>query len=123
MAVHRYPATKDQDPEKPHPGFGSRSAEVRALFDIIGSRRFLVSESGFHTAPWRHWWFWRRQLTPYDQWNYLREDMEFWRIKGADAWVCYQERDEPGSKGQKFGLTEPDGTWKTPGGYSWGVAW
>ena len=52
VSIHWYPHRLD--PRRAHPGFRTRLDEVRALEQVIGARRWAVTETGSHAARERH---------------------------------------------------------------------
>lgn len=114
VSIHRYPHDADQNFWTAHHGFRTRLSETDRLHDILGPRPFLVSEVGYHTQYRRKWFFWRTRLSNVDQAHRLQLELDFWESRGAAACCVYQERDAPASNGEKYGLVEASGAWKSP---------
>lgn len=110
VSVHRYPAgDKASDP---HEGFKSRMIELLILKDIIGNRKFGISEVGYHTGPRRRSKWLPASLFP-KRWTDLEvaENMafeaEFWS-RWADFVIGYQVNDG----GLNYGFRDLNGNWK-----------
>ena len=113
---HRYPDA-DQDPNTPKKGYRNRSDELRGWMDAIGGRKFAITETGFHTAPYSTgWWLWKKrgQRTDADVARFLLREYGIWKAAGADYVVTYQINDGPGSGWlDRYGIRTVDGRWKT----------
>jgi hypothetical protein len=120
VAIHRYTPGKHQNPNDSHKGFKTRADEVKRLRSIIGSRPFLVTEVGYHTAPYTTgWWLWKQKhrLTVEQQRDRLLQELHFWKDHGAEGVVIFQEQDGTGM--DQYGLRWGNiGPWKTPQNYA-----
>jgi hypothetical protein len=121
ISVHRYPHDSwlppMTGPTVPHEGFDSREAEVDALRGIIGTRRWRVSEFGYHNAPRNgrlfHWPAWTHQESA----EYIAWEWAFWEAQGAEAADLFQINDGPEGSANtaenRFGVRyEQDGVWR-----------
>lgn len=124
VSVHRYSPDKLQSATKPHTGFASRADELRLLKYLLQGRAFMVSEFGYYTRTvTTGWWIFKRThtISPQEQRDKLMEDLNLYRVHGAEAAVIYQEQDGAGT--DQYGLryaANPAGTvnyWKTDQNY------
>jgi hypothetical protein len=97
VAVHLY--TNDGTRwDNPHDGFRSLGHQVQALRAIIGQRRLICSEFGYHTAKRKPKEWYRRLFWPrvYDKWTdeqaaaNIRNMYAFLEAQGFEIGVLYQ---------------------------------
>ena len=115
VTVHRYPVGHGWS--NPHPGFATREAEIDQLRRIIGTRRWGLSEFGYHTAAqlkykWLPRWF------PGNTWAWtdaqvadsVAREWQFWQEQGAAFAVLYQINDGPDARKaeHRFGIRRYD---------------
>lgn len=116
ISVHWYPHARGYTHTGMHPGFVSREAETAHLRDVIGDRRFGVSEIGYHTARHcRGWWFWRRcaWLDDVDVYHFARWERTFWEREGAAFLAWFQLNDGPQESAEhRYGIRRSTGEWK-----------
>lgn len=107
VSIHRYPWRFS--PKTPQPGFRNRMNEFFKFRNIIGDRKFGVSEFGYHSA---RQWFWK--IIPW-RWDdrevaeNINYEWSFWKNVGADFAVLYQLNDGPNSKTiNRYGIRKND---------------
>lgn len=115
VSVHRYP--NGENPTVPHGGFSSRTAEVEWLKEIIGPRRWGVSEFGYTTGNRANWWQKlfgiKRQWTDLQVHAFTVWEFDFWKRTGAAGAVLYQLNDGPTTEPiNRMGIRRTDGSWK-----------
>jgi hypothetical protein len=110
VSIHWYP--HGAAPRQQHPGFTSRIEELLCFHNIIGPRRWAITETGWPTTEE---WTARRPLAWTDEQNALTAENEisWYQAQGADLWVLYQVNDGPGdTAGDHYGIRRTDGTLK-----------
>lgn len=117
VSMHRYPTGNAFD--APHDGFASREAETAKLLSIIGNRRWMISEFGYHTAPrprktgritWPIWFFpWR--WSEEEKADLVKQEIRWWRQQGA--WACnlynINSGPDPDHTEDNFGIRDVNG--------------
>lgn len=115
VTLHRYPKN-GEGPYAPQEGFKNRTLETHAIQRLVGSRRWGISECGYHTGPQvKGWWFWKRRWhwTDAQVAVFARQELAWWRAAGAAFAVWYQINDGVGTDPlDRFGIRRADGTWK-----------
>lgn len=116
-AIHTY--RQETPPGWAKPGFGSRAAEYEAVREIIGpSRRLILSEIGWHLAPFtvKKGWFGSEQKTYTETQvaDYLLEECRIASENGVESLTVFQITDgpDPNNYEHRFGLRRMDGTWR-----------
>lgn len=122
VSVHWY--AHGDSRRNPHPGFSNRDHEVVELLEIVGKRRWIVSEFGFHQASRKVSWLDRALGVRGTAWTddqvaeMVAEEWAFWEEKGAIGAVLYQLNDGPSAGSPKpqtldtYGIRRLDGAWK-----------
>ena len=114
-AIVGYHSYRDGDPQEPHEGFPSRSAEFLELRRIAQGRRIANTEIGWSDGSpkrtvWPCSWF-ARGLSEGQVAQYLRKELEINRSFEAEFIVIFQLQDGTG-RDEHFGIRRRDGTWK-----------
>lgn len=98
ISIHPYRTT---DPPDVFRGYRDEGEMFRALKDIIGPRRFHVTECGwhdweqtYHVGPWGSIEK-RSQFTPEQVAAFTKDDLERWERLGALSYTIYQIQDGP----------------------------
>jgi hypothetical protein len=118
ITTHWYPHGRSQ--ATPHPGFSNRFDELQSLWRIVKTRRWAVSEFGFHTAlqrkrAWLPWWFPKNtyRWSDSDVARMAKREFDFLKMHGAEFACLYQITDGPtDTKEDRFGIMRLDGTFK-----------
>jgi hypothetical protein len=118
VATHRYSDGGTKSATTPRRPYATRSAEFAALKAAIGSRRWAVTEFGYHTARqsryggWLGKWLGFR-LTDQQVVENVRLDLLYYKAAGADFAVAYQWLDGPNDEPlHRYGARRLDGTYK-----------
>ena len=99
-SVHWYPDGPAQPQDRGHNG-RTRSGDVSKFLGLIGARKWLVTECGYHNAPVTVKTGWGKssttwQLNELDVLNRLRQEDRFWSVQATcQGWVVYQLLDAP----------------------------
>ena len=119
ITVHRYPWGNYWS--TPAKGFGTREDEADELMDIIGGRRFGLSEFGFteeQQCSWKWQWRWPFYKKTCHQWSstdvlqLIRQEYAWWDNEGADFAVAYQLNNGPIGSDEQYGIRDFQGLWK-----------
>lgn len=111
IGIHRYPVGLDEN--ESHIG-ANRWAENTALKNIIGGKKFWVTETGRSRWHERRTLLWKRtERVPEETVaRHLRTELEFWKKARAEALTIYQHRDGPSRTFMDgFGLADVNGNW------------
>lgn len=116
ISIHRYP--NGNSPLTPHDGFESRYDEIATLKTLIGDRRWICSEYGYHTANRATKW-WQKLLGIERRWTdaqvkeFVAWEWDFWEKAGAVMAVLYQLNDGPSEATLDcYGIRYLEGGWK-----------
>jgi len=118
IGVHRY-SPGGRSWQSAH--FSSRDEEWRRLKQVLGLRRYALTEGGYDTAvhpvPWFRSWFglfgsdWQR--TDQEAGLDIALEWTYWQSHGAEYYCLFQFRDGL-TAGEHFGLLRADGSVKQP---------
>jgi hypothetical protein len=117
-AIHTY--RQETAPWQAKPGFKSRAEEYAEVRRIIGPRRrLIVSEIGWHTAPYKTGGFlgWGRKTAKLSDADVARYAVEECRIAAANGvesltWFQLNDGPDPAQYEHRFGIRDSEGRLK-----------